>query len=142
MSFVLEMPVRFAHIDAAGIVFYPRYFEMLNATVEEWFAIRTGCGFAELHLERRLGVPTLKLDSRFVAPSRLGDLLAIELIVEQVGRSSCQVQYHITSGGETRVEASAVLVCMNLDTGRSEAWPDDLRAGISTSDPVRIAVAA
>jgi hypothetical protein len=57
MSFVLEMPVRFAHIDAAGIVFYPRYFEMLNATVEEWFAMRTGCAFAELHLERRLGVP-------------------------------------------------------------------------------------
>lgn len=142
MSFVLEMPVRFAHIDAAGIVFYPRYFEMLNATVEEWFAARTGCGFAELHLERRLGVPTLKLDSDFVAPSRLGDLLAIELIVDRVGRSSCPVQYRITSGGETRVVASAVLVCMNLDTGRSEPWPDDLRAGISRTDPLRIAVAA
>lgn len=142
MSFVLEMPVRFAHVDAAGIVFYPRYFEMLNATVEEWFAIRTGCGFAELHLHRRLGVPTLKIDTRFVAPSRLGDLLSIGLTVDQVGGSSCQVRYRVTSGAETRVEASAVLVCMNLDTGRPEAWPDDIRAGISTSDPVRITVAA
>ena len=29
--------VRFADCDPAGIVFYPRYMEMFNALVEDWF---------------------------------------------------------------------------------------------------------
>jgi 4-hydroxybenzoyl-CoA thioesterase len=142
MSFTLEMPVRFAHVDAAGIVFYPRYFEMLNAAVEEWFAASTGCGFADLHLDRRLGVPTLKIDSRFIAPSRLGDRLAITVTVESLGRTSCTVAYRITCGDEDRVQASAVLVCMNLDTGRPEPWPADLRAGLERDADRTITVAA
>ncbi|CPO21707.1 4-hydroxybenzoyl CoA thioesterase [Bordetella pertussis] len=34
--FVSEVEVRFRHCDPAGIVFYPRYFEMINDFVEEW----------------------------------------------------------------------------------------------------------
>ena len=37
MAFTVTQRVRFQHCDPAGIVFYPRYFEMLNATIEEWF---------------------------------------------------------------------------------------------------------
>ena len=31
-----EVLVRFAHCDPAGIVFYARYFEMINGVVEDW----------------------------------------------------------------------------------------------------------
>ena len=85
---VLELPVRFAHVDAAGIVFYPRYFEMLNAAVEQYFADIVGIDFRQMHLERQIGVPTVHLEADFSAPSRLGDRLAIDLIVDRVGRSS------------------------------------------------------
>ena len=37
MSFTTTRKVRFEHCDPAGIVFYPRYFEMINGTVEDWF---------------------------------------------------------------------------------------------------------
>ena len=30
--------VRFEHCDAAGIMFYPRFFALVNEMVEEWFA--------------------------------------------------------------------------------------------------------
>ena len=46
--------VRFGHCDPAGIVFYPRYFEMLNALVEDWISE----GLAEyyaIELVRRAG---------------------------------------------------------------------------------------
>lgn len=142
MSFVLQLPVRFAHVDAAGIVFYPRYFEMLNAAVEEWFAARTGVSFADLHITRRHGVPTVTLESRFVAPSRLGDVLDVEIAVKKLGRSSCDLEYRITSGGADRVIASAVLVYIDLDTGQAEPWPDDLRAGLLRTDDVRMFAAA
>ena len=36
--FTVDIPVRFQHTDPAGIVFYPRYFEMINQVIEDWFA--------------------------------------------------------------------------------------------------------
>lgn len=130
MNFTLTLPVRFAHVDAAGIVFYPRYFEMLNAAVEEWFAAATGSSFADLHHIRQLGLPTLKLESRFIAPSRLGELLDVSVATERIGRTSCAVGYRIGCGTSDRVIASALLVCMDLATGRAMPWPDDLRSGL------------
>jgi len=131
MSFIAQTKVRFAHVDAAGIVFYPRYFEMLNAAVEDWFAEGLGVDFAELHLRRGLGVPTVSLDSRFAAPSRLGDDLDIAIEVASLGRSSCVVTYTVRCGEEVRMTAEGVLVCMVLAEGRSTPWPEDIREGLS-----------
>lgn len=131
MSFIAQTKVRFAHVDAAGIVFYPRYFEMLNAAVEDWFAEGLGVDFAELHLRRGLGVPTVSLDSRFAAPSRLGDDLDIAIEVASLGRSSCVVAYTVSCGEEVRMTAEGVLVCMVLAEGRSTPWPEDIREGLS-----------
>ena len=39
--FQTQIEVRFADCDPAGIVFYPRYFEMFNGLVDVWFR-RTG----------------------------------------------------------------------------------------------------
>jgi 4-hydroxybenzoyl-CoA thioesterase len=127
MSFTTRTQVRFAHVDAAGIVFYPRYFEMLNGAVEDWFADALGVDFLSLHQQRRLGVPTVKLESEFFAPSRLGDLIDINIVVTQVGRTSCDVRYVLSCDGQDRVRASAVLVCMNLDAQKAAPWPQDIR---------------
>jgi 4-hydroxybenzoyl-CoA thioesterase len=131
MSFIARTKVRFAHVDAAGIVFYPRYFEMLNAAVEDWFAEGLGVDFAELHLRRGLGVPTVSLDSRFAAPSRLGEDLDIAIEVASLGRSSCVVAYTVRCGEEVRMTAEGVLVCMVLAEGRSTPWPEDIREKLS-----------
>lgn len=131
MSFIARTKVRFAHVDAAGIVFYPRYFEMLNAAVEDWFVEGLGVDFAELHLRRGLGVPTVSLDSRFAAPSRLGEDLDIAIEVASLGRSSCVVAYTVRCGEEVRMTAEGVLVCMVLAEGRSTPWPEDIRERLS-----------
>ena len=34
--------VRFEHCDAAGIIFYPRFFALVNETVEDWFCRASG----------------------------------------------------------------------------------------------------
>lgn len=130
MSFISRQIVRFAHVDAAGIVFYPRYFEMLNAAVEDYFAQSIGVDFATIHLERRLGVPTVRLETDFTTPSRLGDTLDFELAVETVGRSSVNLAVTVSCGEEGRFTAKVVLVCMDLDAGRAVAWPGDMRPRI------------
>jgi 4-hydroxybenzoyl-CoA thioesterase len=126
MSFCFLQPVRFAHVDAAGIVFYPRYFEMLNATVEEYFAQEIGVSFAKMHIERGLGVPTVSLTATFMSPSRLGDMLETRLTVDRVGRSSMDITVTMSCEDFKRIEVKAVLVCMDLAAGKSTAWPEDM----------------
>lgn len=127
MTFVSRQQVRFAHVDAAGIVFYPRYFEMLNAAVEDFFARDVGVSFADMHLTRHLGVPTVKLEAEFAAPSRLGDELDLAIDVGHVGRSSAELAVTVRSRGELRFTARVVLVCMDLKAGQSREWPEDMR---------------
>jgi 4-hydroxybenzoyl-CoA thioesterase len=70
MPFSTNVTVRFAHVDAAAIVFYPCYFEMMNGAVEDWFA-SLGWDFRAMHVVRQMGVPTVKLECEFMAPSPL-----------------------------------------------------------------------
>lgn len=126
MSFVSRQQVRFGDVDAAGIVFYPRYFEMLNTGVEDFFAQEIGVPFAEMHMRRGLGVPTVSLAATFMAPSRLGDILEFRFTVARVGRSSLDLDVAVSCEGENRLEVRATLVCMDLSRGKATAWPDDM----------------
>lgn len=132
MSFTTEAIVRFAHVDAAGIVFYPRYFELLNGAVEDYFADR-GVDFRTMHVDRRIGVPTVRLEADFIRPSRLGDRLAFTLVPVRVGRSSAEFEVGVGCSGDTRFTARIVLVCTDLVTGRSTPWPDDMRPIVASA---------
>ena len=127
MPFTTHVQVRFADVDGAGIVFYPRYFEMLNGAVEDWFA-DMGCDFRTMHLVRGMGVPTVKLECEFRAPSELGDILSISITPTHLGRSSCTLAYDISVAGEQRLRATSTLVCLNLKTKKSMPWPEELSA--------------
>jgi 4-hydroxybenzoyl-CoA thioesterase len=130
LTFTVERRVRFADCDAAGIVFYPRYFEMLNGVVEDWFAGPLGVSFRELHLERHASVPTAAVEARFIAPSRLEDELSFSLTVTRLGGASCGLRHRITADGLTRFEATQIIVYVGASL-KPEPWPDALRARIA-----------
>ncbi len=125
--FTARHTIRFSHVDAAGIVFYPRYFELLNATVEDWFKQQLGTDFRTLHLGERLGVPTVKLEVEFAAPAMLGDLLEMELALREIGRSSCRYGFTGSVEGVVKLRGEAVLVCMDLERHSSAPWPEKIR---------------
>jgi 4-hydroxybenzoyl-CoA thioesterase len=129
-TFTTTRRVRFADCDAAGIVFFPRYFEMLNGVVEDWFAGPLGVSFRELHLERHVSVPTAVVEARFIAPSRLEDELTFSLTVTKLGGASCGLRHVIQSGGERRFEATQTIVHVGASL-KPEPWPDALRARIA-----------
>ncbi len=128
--FTTERRVRFADCDAAGIVFFPRYFEMLNGVVEDWFAGPLQTSFRELHANRRVSVPTAAVEARFIAPSGLEDELTFALTVTKLGRSSCSLRHRISSGADLRFEATQTFVYVGLSL-KPEPWPEDLRARIA-----------
>jgi 4-hydroxybenzoyl-CoA thioesterase len=130
MDYIHRTTVRFAHVDAAGIVFYPRYFEMLNAAVEDWFAEDLNSSFKALHLEQRIGTPTVQLESEFVSPAMLGDLLDIHISPKRVGNSSSTFAFTFLCDNAVRMRGTAVLVCIDLDSQKSRSWPDAIKSAM------------
>jgi len=120
--------IRFAQCDAAGIVFFPRYFEMLNGLLEDWFDQALGVGFATLHLERDLSTPTVHLECDFNRPSRLGEDVTLSLRLVDLGHSSFSLEFLIRHGAEQRLRARSVIVFVDRSSGKPVAIPDDLRA--------------
>ena len=131
MSYTRVIPIEFNHCDPAGIVFYPRYFEMTNSVVENFFADVVGHSFARMHTGgTHNGVPTVAIRCDFRAPSRLGDKVPFTLTVLSVGRSSLVVRIVAAVEGEVRLETENTLVW--IDGGRAAPWPDDIRAVLDT----------
>ncbi len=126
MSYTREIQIEFNHCDPAGIVFYPRYFEMTNSVVENFFNDVVGRSFASMHRGADNGVPTVSLVAEFVAPSRLGDKVLFSLKIEKLGRSSVSLKIEGHMGAELRLRVALVLVW--IDGMKSAAWPEAMRA--------------
>jgi 4-hydroxybenzoyl-CoA thioesterase len=128
--FQTSFPVRFAHCDAAGMIFYPRAFELVNAVVEDWFAKDLGKSFNALHLEDGLGVPLVKLEATFHAPSLLGEVLNFELKVTAMGRSSVDLEVTAAANASPRFDVRSRAVFARLDTRKAIPIPGELRPAI------------
>jgi 4-hydroxybenzoyl-CoA thioesterase len=129
MSYTRTIPVEFNHCDPAGIVFYPRYFEMTNSVVENFFADEAGHSFARMMAEGQ-GVPTARVETNFHAPSRLGDRLDFTLDVARIGGASITVTLTARCAQELRITADLTLVW--VQSGRPAPWPEALRSRLAT----------
>ncbi|KQV47404.1 hypothetical protein ASC95_24900 [Pelomonas sp. Root1217] len=133
IAFQREQLVRFGHCDPAGIVFYPRYFEMLNELIEDWFARALGLPFDVLIGQRGVGIPTAQLDTRFLRVSRHGDRLQQSIHFQRLGGGSMTLRIAFDGDDGPRVEFTHVLVCTSLATHKPQAFPADLRAALERS---------
>jgi len=122
--------IRFAHCDPAGIVFYPQYFVLLQNHVEDWFGDDLGIAYARLVSGRRIGLPTVSLQTEFTAISRFGDEVVLGLAVERLGGSSLTLALDVRGADGPRVQVRKVIVCTDLDRHGSQPWPADVRAAI------------
>lgn len=130
MSYTRTIQIEFNHCDPAGIVFYPRYFEMTNSVVENFFADEVGRSFARMHLEgMRNGVPTVRIEADFMAPSRLGDKVEFTLVVVKLGGSSVTVTITGRMGDQLRMRAHLTLVW--IDDMKAAPWPGPMRARLA-----------
>lgn len=127
MQFLMPQKVLFKHCDPAGIVFYPRYFEMINDCIEAFF-FEIGAPFETLHKEA--AVPTAQISTTFHAPSRHGDQLVMTLEVVRIGTTSLNLSVRAATDAEQRFSAESTLVYINA-SGRPEKWPEAIRNAIS-----------
>ncbi len=122
--FIKEEKVKFRHVDFAGIVFYPRFLEMLNDLVEDWFEEALDRPFAKIHETN--GIPTVDLKIQFKNPARIGDVLKKSLWVINLGGASivCGFKFeHHDSSICLEGEVTLVNVALNKGTANIKAEP-------------------
>ena len=120
--------IRFSHCDPAGIVYFVNFFDMVGGVVEDWFRETVGLPFQEMHLERRIGFPIVNTGCEFFRPAHLGDTLVLELAIARLGRSSIEFRVRGSVGTAEKFRARHKVAMVSLDTFRSLAIPDDMRA--------------
>jgi 4-hydroxybenzoyl-CoA thioesterase len=130
-TFPTEYLIRFSHCDPGGIVHFPRFFDMVNAAVEDWFAQALALPFDTMHMDRRFGFPIVHTQCEFLKPCRIGERLVLELSVARIGRASLDLALCGRIGGEERIRARNVRSMMSLETYRALPIPEALRAGMA-----------
>lgn len=126
--------IRFKHVDYAGIVFYPRFLEMLNDLVEDWFAEALDRPFSKIH-ENNVGIPTVDLKVQFKKAARIGDTLTKQLWVNNLGGASVNCGFRFADeNGKTCLEGEVTLVnvALNKDTNgiKAEPFSEDTKSHI------------
>jgi 4-hydroxybenzoyl-CoA thioesterase len=128
--------IRFQHCDPAGIVYFPQYLVLTNWLVEDWFTEGLNIDFSDLIGKRQLGLPLVKLNCEFTAPSRHGDQLTFDLRVERLGRSSLTVVIEGHVNGVLRMRSQQTMVQTCLTDGTSTPIPADIRRSLGHFIPV------
>ncbi len=129
MSFTYEIPVRFADVDGAGILYYPRFLNYFHIAFEEFFDREVGVPYPRLIKQERLGFPMVHMEIDFKRPLTYGDAALVTVRVIKVGRTSVQFAYDVRSKrtGDLTTTARAVTVAVNLDTFEPVPVPEPYR---------------
>jgi 4-hydroxybenzoyl-CoA thioesterase len=110
------MRIDWGDCDAAGIVFYPRYFAVFDAGIAEMLHAVTGMNKRELLAHYGFaGFPLVDARSRFLAPLRFGDEIVAETAVNAVKRSSFETRHRLTKGDTLCVEGFETRVWVGRD---------------------------
>ena len=130
MAFTSVQKIRFDDVDGAGIVYYPQFFHLCHAAFEDFFDSAAPVSYPELVRERRLGFPTVAIESSFSAPLIYGDVAVVELSVERMGNASVTFGYQIRRkrDGALCFQARVTTVLVSIDTMKPVPLSDEYRA--------------
>ncbi|HXW41231.1 MAG TPA: thioesterase family protein [Xanthobacteraceae bacterium] len=129
-AFTRSVPIRFSHCDAAGIVYFPHYFDMFNGLIEDWYSEELKRDYASLVMGNRFGFPFVHIECDFKIPSKMGEVIDLTLLVERIGRSSLSIVIVCHRDGLIRLRARMVTAMMSLETRKPLPLPEALRAAI------------
>ncbi len=130
MSFVNRrgVTIEWGDCDAAGIVFYPRYFAMFDWSTASLLAAAFGMRKPDyLRHWNIAGIQMVDTRAVFHIPSSFGDEVVIESQVTQIGRSSFSVHHRLLKPGENGTEALG-----------AECWEKRVWSVREPADPTRL----
>jgi|SRR5690348_17077664 1,4-dihydroxy-2-naphthoyl-CoA hydrolase len=92
--FEARCPVRFQHVDAAGVVFFARYFEYVHEAYEG-FLSAAGTPLSRVLREQSWAAPLSHVEADYFRPLRLGDELHVQLVAAEVEGSKLALGWRL-----------------------------------------------
>lgn len=131
-----EVEIEWGDCDAAGIVFYPRYFAMFDASTA--YLLEKAIGMKKIAWTKHfgiVGIPMVDTGAKFIIPSRYGDVIRIETQASEIRRSSFDIQHRVYKGEALAIEARETRVWAGKDPDNAErikgyAIPDEVIAAL------------
>jgi 4-hydroxybenzoyl-CoA thioesterase len=126
--------IEWGDCDPAGIVYYPRYFEMFDHSTTLLISKASGVTKYELLKKYDMaGYPMVDTRAKFAIPTRFGDTVTIESTFTKVGNSSFDVHHTISKEGKVCLEGFETRVWVGKDPAdpskiKSQPIPADLAA--------------
>ncbi len=131
-----KVRIEWGDCDPAGIVFYPRYFEIFDASTSALFERALGLTkLQSLKVFDFAGYPLARTRARFLKPTRFGDDVTVDTSVK-FGRTSFAIEHRLSRNGELCVECSETRVWVVRDPAsggiKSHPIPDAVLAKFKT----------
>ena len=118
LSNIRTTRIEWGDCDPAGIMFYPRYFEIFDMSTTMLVERATGMKKIEyLKAYDLAGHPVVETRARFRIPTRFGDEVEIETKLVSCGRSSFKLEHRLTLAGALAVEGTETRVWVGRDPG-------------------------
>ncbi len=98
--------IEWGDCDPAGIIFYPNYFRIFDASTAMLF--EAALGMTKFEMFKKLeftGWPLVRTQARFLKPTRFGDDVEVASTI-QFGRTSFEIEHKISRSGELCAECS------------------------------------
>ncbi|MBM3392445.1 MAG: tol-pal system-associated acyl-CoA thioesterase [Betaproteobacteria bacterium] len=125
-AFSFPVRVYYEDTDMAGVVYYAGYLRFLERGRTEWLR---DLGVEQLGLAQEEGLvfAVRSLNIEYLKPARLDDALAVLTELTLPGRAQVTLRQWIERGGETLVEATVRIACLDTKTMKPTALPAALR---------------
>ena len=125
--FVFKAAIMFHDVDSAGTAYYPRLVDFCHCAFESFFNERIGPSYSKV-IGSGVGFPTVHFEVDFVSPIRHGDVIAIDVRVSHVGRTSIGLAYEARRARTVLFRAKNVVVIVDLKTMTKKPLSAKMRA--------------
>jgi len=115
-TFIMPVRVYYEDTDAGGVVYYANYLKYAERARTEMLR-HLGIESSILQEQEGLGFVVRHLQTDYIQPARLDDLLEVHLSLTKVGGASMQGVQRIVRDGEDLVRIDIKLGCMKLSGG-------------------------
>jgi YbgC/YbaW family acyl-CoA thioester hydrolase len=123
----IEERVRWSDVDAAGILCYGAYLRFYEIAETELFRA-AGEPFHEVFERYDVWLPRVHIESDFLRPVVLDDVLRVAVQVERIGRTSLHLAFRVSRGGEDVARARFVMVSVSRSGLAKTRFPAALAA--------------
>ena len=131
-AFSFPVRVYYEDTDTAGIVYYAGYLRFMERGRTEWLR---ALGIEQMRLAQEAGIvfAVRSLNIEYLKPARLDDLLAVVTELTLPGRAQITLGQRIEREGETLVEASVSIACLDARKMKPAAMPEEIRRKMGAS---------